>query len=102
MAAGLSVFKARWTAQESEQLAVLVYALDAVENTSNYVVSARSLTTRKNNAYIQSLTGLCLGGFLHRYVWSTISVWKKCLDLFLIADRFCSFSSYAKTWPASG
>ena len=50
--------------QEAEKAAVAVYFLDTVEDTADHIVTAGSLATAQNHAYIDRLVGGGIGVLL--------------------------------------
>ena len=74
------------THQESVETAVLVYFLDTVEKTADYVVSAGGLTTREDNANIYRFAYDGIGILFKLQFGQTVSVREQLLNLFLVGN----------------
>ncbi len=73
--------------EETVELAVLVDSLDAVKQTADHVVTAGSLSARKNHTYIDGLVGCGGCSLLKHEFGKTVGIGKQFLNLFLIAGR---------------
>ena len=71
------------TQDETIETVLGVQLLDLVEKTGNYVVSARSLTTRQDDTNVH-LLGVGLSSRLKLYDRHTIGIGEQLLNLFLI------------------
>ena len=70
---------------ETEETVLRVELLDLIEQTGNHVMTARSLTARKDDTNVHlGVIGLCCGLKLHDR--HTVSVGEQLLDLFLVAN----------------
>ena len=83
------VYQTARTQDETEQTVLGVELLDLIEQTGNHVVTARSLTTRKDDTYVHLLV-VSLGSGLELYDRHTIGVREQLLDLFLITNTLGS------------
>ena len=75
--------------QETIEFAILIKRLYAIVKTADYVVTTRSLTTRKDDTYVDSLIVLALSRN-ELYYGHTISIGEKSLDFFLVTNALCS------------
>ena len=82
------VNKTTRTHKEAIDLVLWVELLDSVEDTTDYVVSTRSLTTRKDDTYVHLLS-------YSLFTWNeldkrhSVGVREHFLDFFLIAYTLC-------------
>jgi len=85
------VNQAARTQDETIQFAVLVQLLDTVEQTRYHIVTARSLTTRQDNTYLDSriFNGISFNELNQRH---TVCVREQSLDGFLISNRLGCFA----------
>ena len=84
------------TALESEKNVLGICSLKCVIKTGDDIVSARSLSARKDNAYDLLL---CLGSVSALYkcdLGLTVCIGKKCLDLLLICNTLCATPSFTQ------
>ena len=74
------------TKDEAIKLVCWVELLDTVEKTRDHVVTARSLTTRKNYTYVYCSSSHLAFCRLELDIWHTVSVREEILYFFLICN----------------
>ena len=83
------VYEAAGTHQEAEQAAVAMDFLDSVKQTADHIVSAGSLTTRKNYTHIDRLAGSGSGILFKTDFGKTVSIGEQTFDSSLVSNGLC-------------
>ena len=82
------VYQATGAQNETEQAVLGVQSLHGIKQASDHVVTARSLTSTKDDTYVHRLTLHLLAGNKF-YEGHAISIREKSLDLFLVVNTLC-------------
>ena len=77
--------------QETEETAILVHGFESVEETRNHVVSARSLTTRKDYTHVDGRI-LFLGSGFETKHGHAVGVGEQLGDSLLVGHRLSGFA----------
>ena len=94
----IMVNQAARTQNKAIQFAVFVQLLDTVENTGNHIVTARSLSTGKDNTHVHCGEVNHLIGSFKLNQRHSVRIGEQFLDFFLVSNRlsscaFCSLNS---------